>query len=353
MTSATLTVRRASPRQLLGRAAAANSYALVPLALAVGLFIANAIVQPAFLNQSNWASTMAVLCPFVLTSCAQAIPVLSGNGGLDLSVGPFAGFVTVMVAGELVPAGLSAPAVLIPLVCLLGLAAGAVNGVLIGYLRLPPIIATLGTYLFYTGMATEVLSAPGGTVPSWLVQLNGSYGPIPGVWFVLLAVAVVWALFTRTAYIRNLLALGGDERAAYTSAVNVAAVRVWAYALGGLLAALAGLMLCGLINSGDPTVGGSYTVSSITAVALGGIALAGGRGGLLGAALGGVVLFLIQNLLTAAHVSVYELSIVNGAVLIAALAFNGITTRLRRRREGVAAPAVTESPIPATAGEGT
>ncbi len=333
------------------RTVAANTYAVVPLVLGIGLFIANAAVQPAFLSHSNWASTMGVLCPFILTACAQAVPVLSGNGGLDLSVGPFTGFVTVMIAKVFVPHGMSSAAILVPVVCAFGLAAGAVNGFLIGYLRLPPIIATLGTYLFYTGIATHVLPSPGGEVPKWLAKLDASYGPIPGVWFVLLGVAILWMLFRRTAYMRSLLALGGDERTAYTASVNVAAVRVWAYAIGGLFSAIAGLMLTGLIQSGDSTVGSSYTVTSITAVALGGIALAGGRGGLIGAALGGTVLFLIQNLLTVAKVSVYELGIVNGAVLIAALALNGSVASLRKRREGTLLPTAVHASVPTTAGE--
>jgi ribose transport system permease protein len=130
---------------------------------------------------------------------------------------------------------------------------------------------------------------------------------------------------------RNLLAVGGDERAAFTAGVNVARLRLITYMIGGILACLGGLMLTGLIQSGDGTVGSPYTISALTAVALGGISLAGGRGGLLGAALGGGVLFLIQELLTDAHVSVYAVGIVDGIILILALALNGTVEHLRRR----------------------
>jgi len=90
-------------------------------------------------------------------------------------------------------------------------------------------------------------------------------------------------------------------------------------------------MLTGLIQGGDGTVGPPYTISALTAVALGGISLAGGRGGLLGGALGGAILFLIQELLTDAKVSVYSVSVVNGVVLILALALNGTVEYLRRK----------------------
>ena len=313
-------------RQLAQR----NSYLVVPVSLLVVLFIANAIVQPQFLSQQSWAASMAVLCPTVLTAMAVTLPILSGNGGIDLSVGPLAGFITVLIAAVLVPAGISSQ-LIIPIVIAFGLCSGAINGVLIAYVRLPAIIATLGMYLFYQGLGTEVLPEAGGSVPVWLVKLDGSYGPIPAVWVVFAVIAAVWLLLTRGSYPRNLLSVGGDERAAYTAGVNVSRLRVVTYALGGAFAALAGLMLTGLIQGGDGTVGPPYTISAITAVALGGISLAGGRGGLLGGALGGVVLFLIQELLTDAKVSVYSVSVINGLVLILALALNGTVEYLRRK----------------------
>src|SRR6185312_10786471 len=314
-------------RQLVQR----NSYIAVPLALLIILFVVNAAVQPQFLSQQSWAASMAVLCPTVLTAMAVTLPVLSGNGGIDLSVGPLAGFMSVLIAAVLVPAGIATPQLIIPVVIVFGLASGAINGLLIAYVRLPAIIATLGMYLFYQGLGTEVLPEAGGSVPVWLTKLDGSYGPIPAVWVVFAVIAVVWLLLTRGSYPRNLLSVGGDERAAYTAGVNVNRLRVVTYAFGGALAAIAGLMLTGLIQGGDGTVGPPYTISALTAVALGGISLAGGRGGLLGGALGGAVLFLIQELLTDAKVSVYQVSVINGIVLILALALNGTVEYLRRK----------------------
>jgi ribose transport system permease protein len=128
------------------------------------------------------------------------------------------------------------------------------------------------------------------------------------------------------------LAVGGDERAAYTAGINTSLVRLCCYALGGMLAAIAGLLLTGLVQSGDATVGPPYTISAVTAVALGGVSLAGGRGGVLGAAIGGIVLFLIQNFLSASHVSPYGVDIVNGAALVLALGLSQYLDRRRRAR---------------------
>ena len=131
---------------------------------------------------------------------------------------------------------------------------------------------------------------------------------------------------------RNLLNTGGDDMAAFTSGINVNAVRLIAYAIAGLLAAVAGLLLAGTIQSGDAMAGPIYTVTSLAGITLGGVSLAGGRGGLLGAALGGMTYYLIQNLLTIAHVSVHALKIASGLVLVLALALNGLIAAGHRRR---------------------
>ncbi|MFN8224791.1 MAG: ABC transporter permease [Gaiellales bacterium] len=309
-----------------------SSYAIAPTTVAVALFVANAIAQPEFLSTSNWTTTLAVAAPFIVTAMAQAFPLMSGNGGLDLSVGPFASFISALTAAKLIPAGIDNIFLLLPVALAIGFAAGAINGWLIAYLRLPPIIATLGTFLFYSGASAELLPDPGGEIPKWMITMNGDVGGVPGILIVLAGITVCWLLLSRTAYVRNLLAVGGDIRTAYTAGINVNLTRVVAYGLAGTLAALAGLLLTGLLQSGDAKVGGPYTVYSLTAVALGGIALAGGRGGLFGAAMGGVVLYLIQNLLTVAHVSVYQLDIANGVLLIGALAVNEALEHFRKRR---------------------
>jgi ribose transport system permease protein len=136
----------------------------------------------------------------------------------------------------------------------------------------------------------------------------------------------------RTAFRRNLVAVGGDERVAYTAGINVARVRASAYVLSGGLAAVAGITLTAMLGSAHPTVGPPYTLTSIAGTALGGISLAGGRGGLLGAAAGGAILFLVENLLTLARVSVFHLQIAYGAILIVALAINSLGERYHRSR---------------------
>jgi ribose transport system permease protein len=298
------------------------------------LAIATALSEPSFFNQSNWPEDSIAFAPFVLIAMAQAVPISSGNGGLDLSVGPLAGFVTVFIAAVLMPRGIQSPEEVIPIVIGLGAVVGAANGLLVAYGRLPAVIVTLAGYLAISGLSLEVLGSPGGSVPTWLTDISGSYGPVPGAIVLIAAVCVVWIALQASAFRRNLVLVGGDDRLAFTAGVNVGAVRVGAYVVAGAVAAVAGLALAASLGSGDPTVGQYYSLVSFAGVALGGVSLIGGRGGMLGAAAGGAILFLIQNLLTVAQVSTFHQQIAEGLILLLALAVNSAALRARHRRYG-------------------
>lgn len=306
------------------------SYAWAALTGLVLLIIANVIASPSFSDPATWAGMLAVMSPFMLSSMAQAPAIMSGNGGLDLSVGPFAGMTGVLIVEFIVPHHLDSPFILLPIV----LAAGALSGLLIGYLiafvRIPPIIVTLGAYLVYNGLAIYILPTAGGTAPHWLVSLSGSFGPIPGMLIVLVVVGVVWTALQHTGFRRNLLAVGGDARAAYTAGVNVAGVRTVAYVITGVLSAVVGLVFVSLLQSAAPTATTPYTLISLAGAALGGVSLAGGRGGMLGAAAGGALLFLASNLLSLAHVSVFYIQIFYGVILLVALGVNALLDARRK-----------------------
>lgn len=304
----------------------------VPVSIATVIFIVlNGFASPAFIDPSNWNGLLVGAAPFIITAMAQTAPILSGDGGIDLSVGPLAGLVNALIAGFLVPHGWSDPVTVVTFTLGVGLLSGLVNGAMIAVLRVQPIIATLGTFLIYQGLTLEVLPMAGGAAPDWLRGLALAHMGIPGVALVLVAIALCWLALERTAYRRNLLAVGGDSRAAFASGVNVAGVRIMAYMMSGVLAAVAGLVFTAALGSGDPSVGLPYTLTSIASVALGGISLAGGRGGLLGAAVAGALLFLIQTLFTLAQVSIFYLQIAYGLILIVALALNAAGERLRRK----------------------
>ncbi|RUU80614.1 ABC transporter permease [Mesorhizobium sp. M7A.F.Ca.MR.362.00.0.0] len=309
-----------------------RSYAW-PVLIAVVIFTAlNAFASPAFTDVTNWNGMLIGVAPFIITAMAQTAPVLSGEGGIDLSVGPLAGLVNAMVTSILVPNGWADPVTIIGASLGVGILSGLLNGFLIAVVRVQPIIATLGTFLAFQGITLEMLPMAGGLAPQWLLGLAGSYGGLSGMLVLLIVLGLVWLAFERTGYRRNLLAVGGDARAAYASGVNVAGVRIIAYVIGGVLAAIAGLVFTAALGSGDPRVGVPYTLTSIAAVALGGIALTGGRGGMLGAAAAGTLLFLIQTLFTLAQVSIFYIQIMYGLILLVALTLNAAGERARRVR---------------------
>jgi ribose transport system permease protein len=169
--------------------------------------------------------------------------------------------------------------------------------------------------------------------PGWSQWLSGAWlgGYFPrSLLLVALALLVWWAL-RRSGALGLFLAVGSEDRAAYTSGIRVGRVLVLAYAVGGTFAALGGIALTALIHSGDPLSGTQYTLPAIAAVALGGNPLSGGRGTLVGPILGGISLFLIQTLLSTLNVSSLWIQVVYGLVLLAAVCTNAsLSQRLSR-----------------------
>ncbi len=259
--------------------------------LLVILLAANLILSPTRFQPADWGALIGLAAPLIGAAAASTPVILAGRGGIDISVGPLMGFVNAVVIQVLfLKLGWSSPFVIVPVALIIGMALGAANGFLATVVRIQPIVATLGTYLFLAGVTLTVLPAPIGPAPAWLKAMAGSWSALP-----LALIFLFWWLVRQTPYYDQLMAVGSDDRAAYTAGVPVTGVRFIAYVMTGLLAAAAGLMLTALIGSADPNIGPTYTLMAIAAVALGGVSLAGGRGGLAGAAIGAIDIFLLVN----------------------------------------------------------
>jgi ribose transport system permease protein len=298
------------------------------VALLASLLIVNLATNANAFAPGNLAATFGLATPIILAAFAVTPTLLVGNGGIDLSIGPVMGLVDVIVVHEVIgKAAISNPVVVVLVALAVGLVVGLVNGFLVAYVRIEPIVATLGTYLICSGLALSLLSSPGGSVPNWLADLAAGASVVT----VLVALGGWW-LFTRLPLYGALMATAGDERAAFTSGIDTARIRVVAYALGGLLAGVGGLALAAVLGSADPTVGPNYTLTGIAAAAFGGVSLAGGRGGILRALVGALAIFLLQNVLTYLNVSPFLLDVAYGAVLVAAVALNGQAGEILARR---------------------
>lgn len=313
-----------------GRMLAGRQDAKLAAILFVVLLAANIVLNPVRFSPHNWGSVIGLSAPLLLASFAISIPFLAGRGAIDVSVGPLMALINViLVQGLITKAGISSPLIIVPAALLLGLASGALNGFLAAILRIQPIVATLGTYLVYSGLALAILPSPAGAVPAWLSAFSGALSILP-----LAGAVLIWLCVKRLPYYEQLMATGSDDRAAYTAGVDVPRVRFGAYLLAGLVASLASLSLTGLIGSGDPNIGPGYTLIAVAAAALGGVSLAGGAGGLIAAFLGAADIFLLQNVLTSFNVSTFTLQMAYGAVLVAAVCLNSEKLKLyiRNRR---------------------
>ncbi|MBZ9797339.1 ABC transporter permease [Mesorhizobium sp. ES1-4] len=295
--------------------------------LLVILLAVNLILSPARFTPGSWGALVGLAAPLIGAAIASTPVILAGRGGIDISVGPLMGFVNAVVIQVLfLKAGISSPLLLVPAALLIGALVGAANGFLATVVRIQPIVATLGTYLILTGVTLTILPAPIGPAPAWLKALAGPWSILP-----LAVMFLVWWLVRRLPYYDQLMAVGSDDRAAYTAGVDVTRVRFIAYVIAGIFGGCAGLMLTALIGSADPNIGPTYTLIAIAAVALGGVSLAGGRGGVAGAAIGAIDIFLLQSVLTTFNVSTFVLQIAYGAILVLAVMLTALQERLAMR----------------------
>lgn len=298
--------------------------------LFVVLLVLNLLLNPARYAPANWGTLIGLAAPLIGASLASAPVILAGRGGIDISVGPAMGFVNAIVIQVLfLNLGISSPGVLIPAALLTGLAIGAINGFLATIVRVQPIVATLGTYLVLGGITLTIVPSPVGPAPGWLKAMSASWSILP-----LAAMFVIWMAIRRLPYYDLLMAVGSDDRAAYTAGVPVTKVRFIAYLVTGLFAGIAGLMMTALIGSADPNIGANYTLIAIASVALGGVSLAGGRGGLAGAAIGAIDIFLLQSVLISFNVSTYVLQIAYGVILVGAVVLTALQEKALRGATG-------------------
>jgi ribose transport system permease protein len=313
---------------------AGRSY-IFALLIAVALIIANLIALPALAKPSSWPGQLAAFAPFALVAMASTPAILSGNGGIDISVGPLMITTNVILVTWLLPhSGLDSGWVDIPILLAFGAFVGAVNGFFVAVLRYKSVIATLCTFFVLSGLVLKIAPQPITSSSNWTAPLAGKVGPIPGALFLIVAPLVIWFLLGRTPYLRTLFAVGGNDATTYSAGVDVTRTRLVAYALGGLIAAIGGIALTALVETTQVEAVGDYTLAALAAVALGGTAFTGGHGGLWGSLLGAVSIYLLPTLLVSLHVSATWEQFVYGALLAVGVI---VGARFGTKTEAVAA----------------
>ncbi len=289
-------------------------------AVVAAFLAAYAVLFPGLLSGAGFAKFTQSWFPLALVGMAQAILMLAG--GISLAIGPTVSLGAVIAATTMVPDGVAAG---IAAVAAVGLASGALTGLVVVRLRLPAIVVTLAGSFIIGGIALVLLPRPGGAMPDWLSDLLA--GDRPVAFALLVLVAGAWKLYLATPLGLSLYAAGENPVGAYRSGVPVDAARIAAYALSGLLAALAGLFVAARTGSGDPVIGQAFTLNSIAAAVLGGVGFLGGRGTLRGVLAGSLLLSVMINVMFFLGLPPMAQYVAQGLIIVVAVAIPALGGR--------------------------
>ncbi len=298
--------------------------ALVALVL---LCVVMAAMSPVFLHTQNLLNVGVQAAVVAILAFGQTFVIVSA--GIDLSVGSVAALAAIVTGYTSAVNGLP-PLLAIALGMATGVGAGLVSGLLIAFGRLPAFIATMAMLSIARGLALVRSNGEPQPQPddvAWLGRTIGGWLPMPVLIMIVLGVVASFIL-NRTYTGRATYAIGGNEEAARLSGINVRRQKLIIYALSGLFASIAGLVLAGRLVSGQPQAATGYELDAIAAVVIGGASLAGGSGRAFGTLIGALVLAVIRNGLNLLNVSSFWQLVVIGVVIALAV----LTDTLRRRR---------------------
>ena len=269
--------------------------------------------------------------PLAMAAVAQAIVVIAG--GIDLSIGSMMALTSV-TAAILIKNQPEASVPIVIGVLVLGLILGIINGTLVVITHVPDIVVTLAMSFVWAGAALVVLHTPGGASAAWLTGIvSGSIGSewIPRAFVTLLViVGVIWIPLRRSSAGLAMYGIGSNRLAAFRSGVPVGRTKVFAYMLGGLFSAFGGLALTATTGIGSP-VPGAYTLLGVAAIVLGGVSLAGGRGGIAGPIVAVFVLALVRTDLTLLGANSNLSTVVQGTILIGVVMLGSLLSMRRAR----------------------
>jgi ribose transport system permease protein len=300
--------------------------------LAIGVVIVlaaiNTALQPNFLLPWVFKSNIQTFLPLILIALGQSYVVLGGS--IDLSLGALVSLINVCVVTMLNGEATTGPQLALGIAAAFAIGAGGglFNGILLGVLRLQPIVTTFATSVLFGGVALWIMPQAGGMMPVVYYETYFAewFGISPPLLVLIFAILVAF-LISRSRFHIHLLAVGANRTAAFQAGIPVLRVRILSHVVAGLFAAVATLCLLGETAAGDPLMGQAFTLSSVSAVVLGGVALSGGTGLFVGAAFGAAALGLINNVLFFAQLPFVYQSVVQGVIILLALAGGVLVSR--------------------------
>ena len=308
-----------------------NVQLLTLLGILAVFCVVYAFATPSFLYWDNISDLIRQGAFVIITGAGVTLLMISGN--IDLSVGSIVALSSCVFAfaGK---AGIPTPVAAI-LGALTGMGIGGINALTVVKLRVTPFIATLGTMYAvrgFTYIITDARTVRNG-LPADISFLDTAHaGPVPLAFFILLAVVVLfYSLEKKSLLGKYSFAIGGNRTAAILSGINADAIVARLYIIVGLLAGLSGVMIGSRLAVGEPNVGIGFEFDVIIAVILGGTALAGGEGSILGMVIGAFIVEVIGNGLNKLNVLSFWQSIIKGVLLVLAVLLNQSLVRARKR----------------------
>ena len=250
------------------------------------------------------------------------------GGGIDLSNGSLAGLCGIMFAKFVAEWGIN-PVLSIILTLIFGMLMGAINAGTIAYGGIPPFIATLGLQIAARGLCFVITNAyPVIGIPDNVVMIGTGY-----IWFIPIPVIITIVVFIimsfiaqKTRYGRSVYAVGSNEDASHFSGIDTKRVKAGTYIISGLMSAIAAIILTARVASGQPNGGVGWETNAITAAAIGGVSISGGKGNLLGVFIGALFVGMLTNGMTLIDMNSYYQQIVEGVVLILAIGIDSFRT---------------------------
>lgn len=311
-------------------------------AILVIMFVLTAYLQGNLLTRRGITNLINSYFPLVIMAIGQMVVMVCGC--IDLSNGAALSLMSCVLAATMdksVPAsGFAAIGLAFVAMCVTAL----LNGFIVGYMRVPPVIATFATSYMYMGAALYVMPRPGGACANWvqvfyraslvdgMPEWLGAFSQwVPPIVFLVLLLILLWSVFRKTSFGRYLYATGSNEESAYFSGINTARIRMLAYLFNAFAILLAALFFVAQNQSADYSFGDSYTLKSIAAAVIGGVSMSGGRGGAAGAVIGALILSMVNKIIFFSGLPTAYQTLVNGLIVIMALMVSYVYTYINRR----------------------
>jgi L-arabinose transport system permease protein len=294
-------------------------------------FVIVSLFVPNFLTERNMLGLLQSVVTIGIVACTMMFCLASRD--FDLSVGSivaFSGMIAVMVSNATgsIPVGLLAA-----LLC--GAVVGFVNGIVIARFRINALITTLATMQIVRGLA--LIASDGRAVgindPAFYQLALSRFLTVPTpIWIMLILFILFGFVLNRTVFGKNTLAIGGNHEASRLAGVNVVNMRIWIFALQGLVCGIAGILLASRITSGQPNAATGLELSVISACVLGGVSLAGGRAAMSGVIVGVLIMGIAENVMNLLNIQAFYQYVVRGLILLIAVLLDNLRSSAAGRR---------------------